>query len=674
MSSDIVSSILQWLNTHPEYSWFITFIISASESIAVIGTIIPGSITMTALGALAGSGIIPLWGTVFWAFFGAVVGDGISYWMGYYFKDRIAHIWPFKNNLSLLAKGEKFFNRYGGMGVFIGRFIGPIRALIPVVAGMMGMRPLYFLIANVASAAGWAPAYMLPGILLGAASLELPPDIATRVILILFFWALFILLCLWLIRKIPHFVHRHIVHLFTRVWKKLQHSRALGTTTLRNILQHHNPDKSPLQLTLTFYFFVMCGIFIYLASYVHLQGSGNIPLNQSVYHLFRGIYSPQGRNLMVYLTLLGQKQVILPVAFIIIAWFFIKRQWHVAFHAAGLFVLTVLAVISIKNGLQSPRPWGIVKAPESFSFPSGHTTLTTTFYVGLALLLSHAYSGKARKFLYTLIGLIILAVSLSRLYLGAHWFTDILGGWILSAALLTVVTISYNRKMVHMNPRRLLALTLLVLAIIYAFMAQRYIPQLEKNFTQLNLPTQETELKAWDQQTQTYLPEQRVSLFGFPSQAINIEWIGDLTTIEKSLLKHDWQTPPKRDWLDVLFRLSGIQSAEHLPLISPLYLDKRPALVLVRYMPDEKKLVVLRLWQSNIILKGTKEPLWVGVVGLVPKTYGWLSRRYKMDIEITPELVFNRAKPKMKLKIITVNIPSKKKDPKQTILLIRQTQ
>jgi len=57
--TDLISSILQWLNSHPEYSWIITFVISASESIAIIGTIVPGSITMTALGTLAGAGIIP---------------------------------------------------------------------------------------------------------------------------------------------------------------------------------------------------------------------------------------------------------------------------------------------------------------------------------------------------------------------------------------------------------------------------------------------------------------------------------------------------------------------------------------------------------------------------------------------------------------------------------------
>src|SRR3990167_3083545 len=117
--SDIVSPLLQWLNANPEWAGLATFLISAAESVAIIGTIVPGSITMTAIGALAGAGVIPLGPTLMWAILGAIVGDGISYWIGYYFKDRLAYVWPFKKHPTLLITGEKFFHKYGGMSVFI---------------------------------------------------------------------------------------------------------------------------------------------------------------------------------------------------------------------------------------------------------------------------------------------------------------------------------------------------------------------------------------------------------------------------------------------------------------------------------------------------------------------------------------------------------------------------
>src|SRR5688572_23211545 len=99
---DKLSPILQWINAHPEFSGFVTFFISAIESIAIIGTIIPGTVMMTAIGTLAGMGIIPLWPTIFWAIVGAVVGDGISYWLGRSFKGRLHYVWPFTTHPYLL--------------------------------------------------------------------------------------------------------------------------------------------------------------------------------------------------------------------------------------------------------------------------------------------------------------------------------------------------------------------------------------------------------------------------------------------------------------------------------------------------------------------------------------------------------------------------------------------
>src|SRR3990167_3833941 len=182
-----IGPLLESLNSHPEWAGLITFLISASESVAIIGTVVPGSITMTAIGALAGAGIIPLWWTIFWAILGAIVGDGISYWIGWHFKERLSQVWPFRKHPKLLQSGEKFFYKYGGASVFIGRFVGPVRALVPLVAGMLRMQPMKFFIANILSAIGWAPAYMFPGIVLGAAALELPTAIAIHVVLVLFF-------------------------------------------------------------------------------------------------------------------------------------------------------------------------------------------------------------------------------------------------------------------------------------------------------------------------------------------------------------------------------------------------------------------------------------------------------------------------------------------------------
>src|SRR3990167_7943014 len=185
------------------------------------------------------------------AMLGAVIGDGISYWMGHYFNDRLRRIWPFSTNPNLLEKGEGFVLKYGVMSVFIGRFVGPVRAIVPLVAGMLGMKPLLFTIANITSAIGWAPIYMLPGILLGAASLELPPDIAMHVMLVLLLMTLFILLCLWFIYKFLQLIHNRINYVQNRLWRKMKYSRHFSF--IPKMLKYHNSERSRGQLTLAIF-------------------------------------------------------------------------------------------------------------------------------------------------------------------------------------------------------------------------------------------------------------------------------------------------------------------------------------------------------------------------------------------------------------------------------------
>ncbi|MBA4697619.1 MAG: DedA family protein [Legionella sp.] len=192
--TDPIHITTHWLYAHPCWALIFTFLIALAESLAIIGSIIPGSITMTTVGILAGSGVMRIDLTFSAAILGAIVGDGLSYLLGYYFSDHLINKWPFRRYPQWLGYGERYFERHGGKSVLIGRFIGPLRSIIPVIAGMMKMNRWHFFFANTVSAVGWSILYVLPGILIGTAGNELPPQKASH----LFFLVLSGLIGLWI--------------------------------------------------------------------------------------------------------------------------------------------------------------------------------------------------------------------------------------------------------------------------------------------------------------------------------------------------------------------------------------------------------------------------------------------------------------------------------------------
>lgn len=161
-SLETYQGVQDWIVANPNWAGFVVFTLLC-ESLAVVGLFIPGFVVMGIVGGLVSAEILELIPTLLWAIAGAIVGDGISYYIGYRFKEQLPNYWPFRRFPQWLERGKNFFIHHGGKSIVIGRFVGPVRPFIPVVAGMMNMKPRNFLIANVFSAILWAPVYMLPG-------------------------------------------------------------------------------------------------------------------------------------------------------------------------------------------------------------------------------------------------------------------------------------------------------------------------------------------------------------------------------------------------------------------------------------------------------------------------------------------------------------------------------
>lgn len=165
-----LSAVSDFIVAHQAWAIPIIFLVVFAESFAFLSLLVPGTAILAACGALVGTGTLSLPGLLAGAIPGAILGDAISYWIGRRFGPAITCAWPLRDYPEVVAKAEALLRQYGAPGVFIGRFFGPLRAVVPLAAGIARMRSGPFWAANVASAVIWAPAVMLPGAVVGWAA------------------------------------------------------------------------------------------------------------------------------------------------------------------------------------------------------------------------------------------------------------------------------------------------------------------------------------------------------------------------------------------------------------------------------------------------------------------------------------------------------------------------
>jgi membrane protein DedA with SNARE-associated domain len=162
---DLISSTVSFVQEHEGWGVVIVFVLAFCESFAFISLLVPATGILFGVG-----GLIPAFGIRFWpiwiaAALGAVAGDWLAYDLALRARDRIKRIPLYASNAELVAHGIKFFERWGMIAVFSGRFFGPLRAIVPIVAGLYAMPWIKFQVANIASAVLWATAILTPGFL-----------------------------------------------------------------------------------------------------------------------------------------------------------------------------------------------------------------------------------------------------------------------------------------------------------------------------------------------------------------------------------------------------------------------------------------------------------------------------------------------------------------------------
>lgn len=160
---DVIAKSLAFISAHAAWTGPVIGLLAFTESLAFVGILIPGTAILLGIGGLIGTGIIHPAEGLSWLLGGAILGNWLSFALGDRIGPRIYHRWPLKQNRGAVAKARLFFRKHGVAAIFLSRFLGPLRAIMPIVAGVVGMDAGKFHRANILSALVWAPAMLAPG-------------------------------------------------------------------------------------------------------------------------------------------------------------------------------------------------------------------------------------------------------------------------------------------------------------------------------------------------------------------------------------------------------------------------------------------------------------------------------------------------------------------------------
>lgn len=604
---DTMSSYVQ---SYPIATGISIFTVAMLESLLIVGVLVPGALVMLSIGALIAIGVLDFWTTMFWAVAGAIAGDGFSFWLGYYFKDSIRRRWPFSKWDRTFEQGQRFFERHGGKSIVFGRFIGPMRAIVPTIAGMMNMSPLRFTIINVLSALAWAPAYILPGMIFGT-SLDVASEVAIRLVVLFILLALLVLFINWLVRTTFKYLSPRADRILTHLFDWSRRHPILGKFTA-NLVDPKQPESTGL-FFLAALFLAALGIFIYFVLYTFVSQRPHDNLDYTVFQFAQSLRSPWADQAMVRLTMLGDTWVTIPVSIIVLLWFSWKKNLFAAKHWAGIVIFGFFSTVLLKISLQVPRPQSTFAQTAGFSFPSNHATMAMLMYGFIAIIVTRELAPRQKITVYMIMATIVTIIAGSRLYLGAHWLSDIVGGLALGLAWVTLLGIAYCRHNPSKLPVRRFLVTFVTATVITYSLHSYFHYSSELQRYKLSRPVQVLTVPEWWNSGWRQLPEYRNNLGLHQSQPLNLQCACDLAQLTSLLKAKGWVHSSDIGLSASLHWLKPHPEISEIPILPHLHNGEYEALRMVYPGSSKTELFAIRLWKTEYQF-GKDQFLYIGSV------------------------------------------------------------
>ncbi|ADZ72681.1 bifunctional DedA family/phosphatase PAP2 family protein [Polymorphum gilvum] len=614
--TDLLNQLVSFIGDNPGFAGAIVFLIAMGEALFIVGLFVPSTVVLVGAGTLVGLGKLEAWPIFLWTTLGAIAGDAVSYWIGHVYKDRLKSVWPLSRYRSLVERGEAFFLRHGGKSVFIGRFVPGVKAVVPGIAGMVGMNATRFTIINVVSAVAWAIAHLGPGFLAGTAFSALG-EVSGRLALVLGVLCVIVFVAVmlgrWLILIVlPLFPGTHVALV---AWCARRPDR-LSRWVARTFDPEH-PRSAGMLVSALLLLVTMPAFFWVVAEIA--PGEAMLQADVAIRNLFQSLRTPLGDHIMVFITMLGDGVVVTVVTLAAAGYLFLRRAWRralgflVAMTGAALFVpLLKLTVLRL-------RPLELYDGAHAYSFPSGHATLNAVLYGILTVLVAHDRSPWTKAALFTVTAAYVLALGFSRVYLGAHWASDVVAGLLFGVAMVSAFGFVFGS--IHNEKVGRTVLAVLVAAVLAAaggWHVHRAFDAAVASYEPV-LVDEVLAADAWLAGRWAELPARRIGLSGEDREPLVIQHAGLPARFAEVLAEHGWRRPPRWSIASAAGFVAGRTAAEDLPVLPRTQNGRRPALILIRDDPPDAPDAgrwILRLWPAGVALDagGRRIPLYVGGV------------------------------------------------------------
>ena len=603
MLTDFFNSLVTWVGNHPLAAGLVIFLIAFCDSVIVLGVIVPALPLLFPIGVLIGLGEISGPYAVACAALGALAGDGVSYWVGRRWGHGVRAVWPFAKYPQLLDRGETLFRRNAVKSIVVARYVGAIRPFVPAIAGMAQMPLRRYLPVSIAACVSWAALFLAPGWLFGA-SYDAVAAVADRLALVL--GALLAVLALaWAIVIYTYrWFDAHANSLLARLlaWSRVHPT--LGRYAMA-LVDPKRPESTSLAILAVCLLAIGWACFGLLATVI-MRGEPLL-IDQTVFQFMYELRNPLADRMMAGLASIGDVHVLGPAVALTLGWLIWRRRWLGAAHwlAALAFGMALTALLGAV--IDMPRPPTV---HGGFGFPAVEITMCTIVVGFFAVLIARELPGRTRVWPYLVAGAVVAVLGFARLYLGAHWLSDIVGGMLLGVVWLLVLGIAYRRHVERSFWMRPVALIFyLTFSVAALWHAPRAVDPLLAKFAP-RPPVVTLAADAWWDDDWRTLPGQLRERDPSHRWPLDLQIAGPLAPLQARLEAQGWEIQPQADWMHVLTLLDDDTAQTRQPVL-PATLDTRAETLLMRRATGDDQAEVLRLWRAPARLDDGAE-LWVG--------------------------------------------------------------